>query len=147
VKLFSLMTAAALLLPAPAQAEIAPISSCVAMVLPRSGALDKITLDSLDNFIAMSWIARDPRYVMAIYAPETRCHTDLCNAERTRYREEAIGAHFTGRGIAADRIRLIGLDEGFSLFGRVPERAAIVAVHRPGAAMPSCDASQASRTD
>ena len=147
MKILGFLAATALLMPAQAPARLAPISSCLALVLPRSGALDKITLDSFDNFIAMSWIARDPRYVMTVYAPETRCHAEGCNARRTQAREEAIGAHFVGRGVAADRIRLIGLAEGIAHFGRIPERAVIVAAHAPDAAMPACDTSRIGRTD
>jgi hypothetical protein len=117
-----LLAAMALLLPGHAQARIAPYSSCVALVLPRSAALDARTLEAFDRFIDSSWIARESPHDVAIYAPETRCHTGRCNAERTLAREEAIRSHFVGRGVAADRIRLIDLDEGLTQFGHVPER-------------------------
>jgi hypothetical protein len=148
VNVLGLLAAAASLLPRDALPNT--ISSCVAMILPVSasrGEFDQLTLETFDRFVYASSVTRDPRKRMAIYAPETRCHTDRCNAEQTRQREEAIRAHMVKRGVHADRIRLIDLEQGFSRFGRVPERTALVIVEYPGAAPATCDTTRIHRSD
>jgi hypothetical protein len=138
---------AALLLPAHARAQ-PQISSCAAMILPASasrGVLDESSREALERFVDIASMKRDPRYRMAIYAPETRCRTDLCAAGRTQRREATIRRFLVGRGIAADRIRLIGLDEGLPRFGRVPEGAALILVQSPESPKPSCATRQLRR--
>jgi hypothetical protein len=145
VKALGLLIAAALLLPVQARAERAAISSCARMTLPASaarGRLDRSTRAGLELLVDFASMRRDPRYRMVIYAPETRCRTARCNTRQTRRRGEAVRNYVVGRGIDADRIRRIGLDEGVSRFGSVSAGTVLVTVQSPASPTAVCNTKQ-----
>lgn len=135
----ALMKSGLLLASAPPAAV--PESTCTTFVAPapmsRLQRDDRLG-ESVDRFIVASPRIADPRVPIAIYAPETRCHTLTCNAERTTRREEAIRELVVARGIEFHRISLVGLREGTARFGDQPPGTVILIAGDP--ARPTCDA-------
>lgn len=119
----------------------APEATCTTFVAPASIAQlerDDYLRESVDRFIAASPRIANPRTPIAIYAPETRCHTAACNAEQTTRREEVIRELVLARGIDTYRISLVGLYEGVARFGDQPPGTVILIAGDPG--RPTCDA-------
>ena len=118
-----------------------PEATCTTFVAPASMSqleADDYLSESVDRFIAASPQIANPRTPIAIYAPETRCHTVTCNAEQTTRREEAIRELVLARGIDTYRISLVGLNEGVARFGDQPPGTVILIAGDP--ARPTCDA-------